>query len=47
MGLDDIIADAINWKVPVVNGRDSIRTVIELMNEENVTALAVNATLSH
>ena len=41
MGLEDTIADAINWKVPVVDGLDSILTVIELMNKENVTALAV------
>ncbi len=41
MGLDNTIADAINWKVPVVDSTDSILTVIEVMNQENVTALAV------
>ncbi len=41
MGLDDTIAKAINWKVPVVDGRDSLHTVIDLMNRENVSALTV------
>jgi len=41
MGLGDAIAKVINWKIPVVDGRDNIRTVIELMNKENVTALTV------
>jgi CBS domain-containing protein len=41
MGLGDTIAKAINWKIPVVDGRDSLHTVIELMIKEKVSALAV------
>jgi signal-transduction protein with cAMP-binding, CBS, and nucleotidyltransferase domain len=41
MGLDDTVAKAINWKIPVVDGRDSLRTVIGLMNKEKVSALTV------
>ncbi len=41
MGLNDSIAKAINWKTPVVDSRDSMKTVVDLMNQENVSALTV------